>query len=66
MVTVSPENVKVEYVKTYLPSEEKGEFKNLDVAYTYEIDVRNVPNGVYLINIASCKYQFNRKIVANH
>lgn len=126
MVTVSPENVKVEYVKTFLPTEENNTRKNMDVAHSYtitpnvvtglkeiaekeyvkiypntakdyvkveflekmtnykirlanmkgqvvsetyendEIDVRNLPNGVYLLNIVNEKYQFNRKIVVSH
>lgn len=126
LVTVSPENVKVEYVKTFLPSEENNTRKNMDVAHSYiitpnvvtglkeisekeylkiypntakdyvkveflekmtnykirlanmkgqvlsetyendEVDVRNLPNGVYLLNIVNEKYQFNRKIVVSH
>lgn len=126
LVTVSPENVKVEYVKTFLPSEENATRKNMDVAHSYvltpnvvtglseisekeyvkiypnaakdlikiqfldnitnykvrfanlkgqvlfeaynsdEIDVREVPNGVYLLNIVNEKYQFNRKVVIDH
>nr|WP_299419810.1 T9SS type A sorting domain-containing protein [uncultured Emticicia sp.] len=126
LVTVSPENVKVDYVKTFLPSEENNTRKNMDVAHSYtitpnvvtglkeiaekeyvkiypntakdylkveflekmtnykirlanmkgqivsetyendEIDVSNLPNGVYLLNIVNEKYQFNRKIVVNH
>ncbi len=126
MVTVSPENVKVEYVKIFLPTEENNIRKNMDVAHSYtitpnvvtglkeiaekeyvkvypntakdyvkveflekmtnykirlanmkgqivsetfendEIDVRNLPNGVYLLNIVNEKYQFNRKIVVSH
>lgn len=126
LVTVSPENVKVEYVKTFLPSEENNTRKNMDVAHSYiitpnvvtglkeitekeyvkiypntakdyvkveflekmtnykirlanmkgqvlsetyendEVDVRNLPNGVYLLNIVNEKYQFNRKIVVSN
>jgi hypothetical protein len=38
LVTVSPQNVKVEYVGTYLPSEERGTRKNGDVIATYTIN----------------------------
>ncbi len=36
-VTVSADKVKVDYVKTYLPSEENATRKNGDIAYSYTI-----------------------------
>jgi hypothetical protein len=36
-VTVSPDSVKVDYIKTYLPSEVNASRKNGDIAYTYTI-----------------------------
>lgn len=36
-VTVSPDSVKVDYIKTYLPSEENASRKNGTIAYTYTI-----------------------------
>ena len=36
-VTVSPDSVKVDYIKTYLPNEENASRKNGDIAYTYTI-----------------------------
>ena len=34
-VTVSPENVKIDYIRTYLPSEENATRKNGEIAYSY-------------------------------
>jgi hypothetical protein len=36
-VTVSPDSVKVDYIKTYLPAEENTNRKNGTIAYTYTI-----------------------------
>lgn len=36
-VTVSPDSVKVDYIKTYLPNEENASRKNGDIAFTYTI-----------------------------
>jgi DNA repair exonuclease SbcCD nuclease subunit len=36
-VTVSPENVKLDYIRTYLPSEEAGTKKNGEVAYSFTV-----------------------------
>lgn len=36
-VTVSPENVRVDYIRTYLPSEENATLKNGEVAYSYTV-----------------------------
>ena len=36
-VTVSPDKTQVDYVKTYLPSEENTSRKNGDIAYSYSI-----------------------------
>ena len=49
-VTVSPENVKIDYIRTYLPSEETGTLKNGEVAYSYT--VKPVTTGTYL-NLSS-------------
>ncbi len=38
LVTVSAVNVKVDYIKTYLPSEETGSNKNGDIAASYTIN----------------------------
>ena len=38
-VTVSPSNVKVEYVRSYLPKDEDAQRKNGQVDYTYIIPV---------------------------
>lgn len=40
-VTVSPENVKVEYVRTYLPNSETATRRNRDVSATYFIGAIN-------------------------
>ncbi len=40
-ITVSPENVKVEYVRTYLPRNETATRRNGDVSATYFIGARN-------------------------
>jgi len=45
-VTVSPDKAQVDYIKTYLPSEENASRKNGDIAYTYSI----VPSLVTGIN----------------
>ena len=45
-VTVSPDKAQVDYVKTYLPTEENAIRKNGDIAYTYSI----VPSTVTGIN----------------
>lgn len=37
LVNVNSDSVKVEYVKTYLPSEENGTRHNLDIAHSYVI-----------------------------
>jgi hypothetical protein len=37
-VTVTPENVKLEYIRTYLPSEENGSHKNGEIAYTFTVN----------------------------
>lgn len=36
-VTVSPESVKIDYIRTYLPSEENSTRKNGEVAYSYTL-----------------------------
>jgi hypothetical protein len=36
-ITVSPENVKVDYVRAYLPKDETGERKNGEVAFSYSV-----------------------------
>jgi len=45
-ITVSPNKAQVDYVKTYLPSEENATRKNGEIAYTYSI----VPSLVTGIN----------------
>ena len=124
-ITVGNEDVKVEYIRTYLPNEEKGNVKNGDAAHSYtisanvvtgineikekeyvriypnatsgflkiefaepttyfdvkivntlgqilletkqnELDLSHFPNGTYLLNIQTAKYQFNRKVVVSH
>jgi hypothetical protein len=45
LVTVSPESVKVEYVKTFLSSEENANRKNMDVAHSYTLSA-NVVTGL--------------------
>lgn len=44
-VTVSADKAQVDYVKTYLPSEENATRKNGDIAYTYSI-VPSVVTGI--------------------
>jgi hypothetical protein len=44
-VTVGPEKTQVDYVKTYLPSEENANRKNGDIAYSYTI-VPSLVTGV--------------------
>ncbi|MFN8355899.1 MAG: metallophosphoesterase [Spirosomataceae bacterium] len=124
-VTVGNDDVKVEYIKTYLPTEEKNGLKNGDVAHSYtvtqntvtglpqitekemvnvfpnaakdlvrvefaepttsfqivvadmtgkiifetsknELDVSHLPNGTYLLNVQTPKYQFNKKLIVVH
>jgi hypothetical protein len=36
-VSVSPENVKIDYIRTYLPSEENATLKNGEIAYSYTV-----------------------------
>jgi hypothetical protein len=36
-ITVSPDDVKIDYIKTYLPSEESAGHKNGEVAYSYTV-----------------------------
>ena len=43
-VTVSPENVKVDYVRSYLPAEENATQKNREIAYSYTIE--NVTSAI--------------------
>lgn len=47
-VTVTNNDVKVEYVKTYLPTEEKNGLKNGEVAHSYTVS-RNTVTGVNTI-----------------
>lgn len=37
-VTVTPENVKLEYIRTYLPSEENASRKNGEIAYNFTVN----------------------------
>jgi hypothetical protein len=37
LVTVAPENVKIDYIRTYLPIEEDAIHKNSEVAYSYTV-----------------------------
>lgn len=37
LVTVNPDSVQVEYIKTFLPNEENGSRRNMDVAHRYVI-----------------------------
>lgn len=43
-VTVSPENVQVDYIRTYLPSEENASRKNGENAYSYT--VKSIVTGI--------------------
>ena len=45
-ITVSPDKAQVDYIRTYLPTEENGTRKNGDIAYSYSI----VPSLVTGIN----------------
>lgn len=44
LVTVSPTQAKVEYIRTYLPNEENASRKNGDIEYTYTIQASAVSN----------------------
>ncbi len=44
-VTVSPENVRIEYIRTYLPSEENATRKNGEVAYSYTVSAVTTKTG---------------------
>jgi hypothetical protein len=124
-VTVSPDKAQVDYVRTYLPSEENATRKNGDIAYSYsivpslvtgineiisndfikifpnpannkifiqgkdnfqsfqikilnimgevillsnkkEIDISNLPNGVYFVNYETEQFISSKKIVIQH
>ncbi len=43
-VSVSPENVQIDYIRTYLPSEENASRKNGEVAYSYTL--KSIATGV--------------------
>jgi len=48
MVTVSPDSVKVDYVKTFLPNEENATKRNMDIADSYVIkDTLVIGNSTY-------------------
>ncbi len=48
LVTVNSDSVKVDYVKTYLPSEETSSLHNMDVAHSYVIKPSNTAvNNTY-------------------
>jgi hypothetical protein len=49
-VSVSPENVKIDYIRTYLPTEENATRKNGEVAYSYTLKTMSTGTGK---NIAS-------------
>ena len=54
LVIVSPDSVKVDYVRTYLPSEENATRHNGDIAYSYTIKKSNgvpVIDNQELVNI---------------
>ena len=48
-ITVSPEKVQVDYIKTYLPTEENATRKNGEIAYSYSI-VPSMITGINEIN----------------
>jgi hypothetical protein len=43
-VTVSPENVRVDYVRSYLPKDETPQHKDGEVAFSYAVKAR-APQG---------------------
>lgn len=49
LATVSPDSVKVDYIRTYLPTEENATRKNGDVAFSYTIKT-GVVTGVPVIS----------------
>jgi len=124
-VTVGPDKTQVDYIKTYLPTEENASRKNGDIAYSYsiipslvtgvneiisndfikvypnpvankiivegktpiqnfqikilnimgevliltknkEIDISNLPNGVYFLNFETDQFISSKKIVVQH
>lgn len=53
-VTVTPDSVKVDYIKTYLPTEENATRHNGDIAYSYTIKKSasgNIINNKDLVNV---------------
>jgi hypothetical protein len=44
-VSVSPENIKLDYIRTYLSSEEAGTKKNGEVAYSFTVNSTNTRTG---------------------
>jgi hypothetical protein len=42
-VTVSPANAKVEYIRSYLPQDEKPDHKNGEIAFSYSVTSRMAP-----------------------
>ena len=51
LMTITGSNAKLEYIRTYLPSEENTNRHNLDVSYSYTIDTSGTVIGVSEPNI---------------
>jgi len=50
LATVSPDSVKIDYIRTYLPNEENTSRRNGDIAHTYTIR-KSVVTGVASISV---------------
>jgi hypothetical protein len=59
-VSVSPENVKIDYVRTYLPSEENSIRKNGEIAYSYTLRpaVTSVENIKTMTDVADLEQNY--------
>jgi hypothetical protein len=58
-VTVASGSVTVDYIKTYLPSEESADHKNGEVAYSYTYRNNDVQARFYHLEAYSCIILYN-------
>ena len=59
-MSVSPKNVRVDYVRTYLPSEENSTRHNGDISYSYTIDSSGTITNVSDLSTQPEKYSLNQ------
>ena len=60
LMSVSPKNVRVDYVRTYLPSEENSTRHNGDISYSYTIDSSGTITNVSDLSTQPEKYSLNQ------